>query len=605
MFALRKLSSSISDLLNLQNKHLSLHDNYEEKNYPLHFAAKMGNSILLEKLLKSNYFKVDMEDQKGRTALHYAVQNACADVTIILLNYWANVDANDYMETSPAHLAVQVDQINQVLLLIKHGAEFFAKDKYGKTPFNIACEYGYIKIIEILISSCILTKILQEIENSPNSNISPLHLAARHGHVEICALLINHGFPLNHANSHGSALHEAVKNGRIPVVRLLLNLGINHKIVDSFGCTAGELAEKGVDRNPISAREIIVLMKDYPRRVYGTAIRNYSADESTGHLSLSIGDIVWITDQTSCEKKGLWKGIVFTAKGTSRSGYFPAPVVEVDKEEFIDTISGQYMSNKLRSGTDLRCPSAPSSSSSSILKTPKTPRKLKMVPMPTVPDFSKLPTSLSKMNMNSQHNTDSESNASSTGDKHSSAATLYYLPRRPSALNLPPNCSTSPTPSRTDSCLEGSASFTDEDFPQQEILTMTSTTTTFPTTSLITRHSFSKKSDRNSTSSGCSQASSGFESAKTASQLASSNSSSSCGSSNLVNHNSSMSSGVSSLTDSPSNRSTGGMSTGTASSSSSPYYYCNGDGAYDIYGHVGNGQAKKFNVRELMAKGVA
>src|SRR4051794_1634009 len=119
------------------------------------------------------------------------------------------------------------------------------------------------------------------------------------------------------------------------------------------------------------------------------------------------------------------------------------------------------MSNKLHSGTDLRCPSAPSSSSS-ILKTPKTPRKLKMVPMPTVPDFSKLPTSLSKMNMNSQHNTDSESNASSTGDKHSSAATLYYLPRRPSALNLPPNCSTSPTPSRTDSCLEGSASFTDE-----------------------------------------------------------------------------------------------------------------------------------------------
>lgn len=92
---------------------------------------------------------------------------------------------------------------------------------------------------------------------------------------------------------------------------------------------------------------------------------------------------------------------------------------------------------------------------------------------------------------------------------------------------------------------------------------------------------------------------------QTTSQLASSNSSSSCGS-NLVNHNSSMSSGVSSLTDSPSNRSTGGISsTGTASCSSSPYYYCNGDSGYDNYGHVGNGTMKKFNVKEMMAKGVA
>lgn len=40
-----------------------------------------------------------------------------------------------------------------------------------------------------------------------------------------------------------------------------------------------------------------------------------------------------ITDQTSSERKGLFKGIVFTAKGNSRSGYFPTDSIEIDRLE--------------------------------------------------------------------------------------------------------------------------------------------------------------------------------------------------------------------------------------------------------------------------------
>jgi ankyrin repeat protein len=64
---------------------------------------------------------------------------------------------------------------------------------------------------------------------------APLHVAVRHGQVELCSALLENGVDPNLANADGNnALHVAVAHGQVEVTRLLLVTSDDRRPVDYF-----------------------------------------------------------------------------------------------------------------------------------------------------------------------------------------------------------------------------------------------------------------------------------------------------------------------------------------------------------------------------------
>ncbi|CAD6190643.1 unnamed protein product [Caenorhabditis auriculariae] len=225
----------------------------------LHSAVQMGNSVMVADILAAKTVWVDEEDNKGKTALHYAMEQSCSDIAASLLKGGANVDCVDYEGVSPCHIACKEGMLDNFDLLFYRHADICAIDKSGKTPFDLACEYGQEKMLEKLIASCNPRETL--IKSGETHTASALHLAAKNGHVHIVSRLLHYGWYIDRVTSMGSALHAAAGNGKAQVVRFLIYAGINTSLPNSAGNTAYEYAKKQATRNPITFKEIRFLLK--------------------------------------------------------------------------------------------------------------------------------------------------------------------------------------------------------------------------------------------------------------------------------------------------------------------------------------------------------
>lgn len=76
---------------------------------------------------------------------------------------------------------------------------------------------------------------------------TPLHLAARHGHLDVCRLLLDRGASAAAAGTgNWTVLHNAAYQGHLQIVELLLARGARPAERDSSGKTAAEhAAERG------------------------------------------------------------------------------------------------------------------------------------------------------------------------------------------------------------------------------------------------------------------------------------------------------------------------------------------------------------------------
>ncbi|CAB3399571.1 unnamed protein product [Caenorhabditis bovis] len=321
---LRRFSSSISDLLSLQRKDVI---DEIENTTPLHNAVQMGNTIMATNFVESKSVWIDEEDGKGRTALHYAMEQFNTEMASILLQGGANVDCVDFEGISACHIACRDGMIDHFNLLLYYHADVCAIDKSGKTPFDLACEFGQEKMMERLLTCGVKKECL--LNAGLAHTASALHLAAKNGHVQIVSRLLENGWPINRVNETGSALHCAAGFGKSQVVRFLLRAGINTNLTNAQGQTAFEFAKKNSSKNPITYKEIRFLLKNCKNFVNAIAVSEHAgikADE----LSFSFGDQIWVVERNG---EGHWKGIVFGQKGNSRSGYFRSSTVVIKPGE--------------------------------------------------------------------------------------------------------------------------------------------------------------------------------------------------------------------------------------------------------------------------------
>lgn len=231
---------------------------YNDRVTPLHCAAINPNPIYLTTLLNSRP-DYSILDTQNWSIIHYAaVCTGTGPLQVLLARGISTLQINKDGDT-PLHLASALGRIEHVKLILdsekeseevveddtpKHVAGTLVErvNKIGRTALHSAAAAGQTEIIPIL-----LTAGANPNKSTPAryEKLTPLMLAARHGHVEALKVFVLHGVKVDVVDHKGrTALAHAIINGQAHVVSYLLRIGANNLKKDTSGNTMVHYAGK-------------------------------------------------------------------------------------------------------------------------------------------------------------------------------------------------------------------------------------------------------------------------------------------------------------------------------------------------------------------------
>ncbi|KAM0830608.1 hypothetical protein ACQ4PT_066102 [Festuca glaucescens] len=252
-----------------------IHDRNGDWDTPLHLAAKAGNSVFVDKLIRcakvmnleltTQYAKgpLIMKNKLGNTPLHNAVLHRKTDIALKLLE--ANPSCGHMLNAemkSPLYIAVRdgltyvVKKIAKqglyVAPMLTHGSALHQSvlgnniraleillDRYeelvkltdlsGNNVLHYAAQHNNARIVSILLNkNCMLAYQRNEQQHTP------LHMAAYYGSAEAAKELLKQ-FPdaIEMVDNMGqNALHIAATNDKVDVLELLLKYVLPEEIVN-------------------------------------------------------------------------------------------------------------------------------------------------------------------------------------------------------------------------------------------------------------------------------------------------------------------------------------------------------------------------------------
>ena len=123
------------------------------------------------------------------------------------------------------HRAVSKEDVTSVRVELGKGADPNRKDPARLTPLHVAARQGYLEIAQLLLQSGADPNRRQDPTGS-----TPLHLAVEHQHEEVTRLLLEQGANPNLAARHGEGqtlapLQLAARGGDAEIAHLLLRYG--------------------------------------------------------------------------------------------------------------------------------------------------------------------------------------------------------------------------------------------------------------------------------------------------------------------------------------------------------------------------------------------
>jgi ankyrin repeat protein len=233
-------------------------------------AAKQNDHVAINKAIKNNAH-LNMQDKKGRTALHYA-QAPTAVHELIINGADLNAKMFDSNRATPLYDALVAGNRDKAITLILSGAKVNTRHHNGKTPLEQAIEHNDYEVISYLIHAgahvtpklITLAKtknyqsialLLHEFHQAHSTRyalnkvdkqgLSPMHYAILENNpIKLDALVLAHG-KINLQNSLGQTpLHIAVEKNLPKMVERLVQLFAKIDIEDSNGKTPVQIAHE-------------------------------------------------------------------------------------------------------------------------------------------------------------------------------------------------------------------------------------------------------------------------------------------------------------------------------------------------------------------------
>jgi len=213
----------------------------------LHIATANGY-IEVVKALRARGWNMLAEDEEGNTAMHVAsicghgqiVEHLLGEIDIHL----GNCDGD-----TPLHLAAGAGSPDVVSILLRAGAILNKTNNKGQIALHLACQEGRIAASKLLRNS-------SDLSRRDLAGLSPLHYAARGGHVEVLGILLCGYVNVDIVSTNGSTpLHLAAENGTILAIQLLIDAGADPNKKTNSGDTPVALA---VCSGDVAGTELLV-----------------------------------------------------------------------------------------------------------------------------------------------------------------------------------------------------------------------------------------------------------------------------------------------------------------------------------------------------------
>ena len=226
---------------------------------PLYTAAKGGHVQVVERLLKYTTAVQALTSERGYQAIHMAAQEGSLKIVDLLIGAGADVNVESFNGSTPLALAAREGSLPVVSYLLRKKAKVDVV--YGKTSrcaIHQAARRGHEKVVRAFHSHS------ADLDPEALDGITPLWLAAYHGHLSTLRFLLVHGANSNTTNKETglSALYVAIKKGKEACADLLISHGADvynvakngkttlwHACDQSMPLLVQILLEQGVDPN--------------------------------------------------------------------------------------------------------------------------------------------------------------------------------------------------------------------------------------------------------------------------------------------------------------------------------------------------------------------
>ena len=216
-------------------------------------AARMGDSTTLLSLLWDGGVDVQMQDGKGRTALHNAAENGQEFIVEFLLNREANIEAQDSDGMTALHLSSREGYGDNVRLLLDRGADIQATGQYGRTAVHCSAEAGHRDTVQLLLDRG------AEIQTTDKFGRTALHFSAGAGHRGTAQLLLDRGAEIQTRGRDGQTpLHCSARAGHRDIAQLLLDRGADIQKTGAWNMTALHYSAIAGHRDTVQDRKSVV-----------------------------------------------------------------------------------------------------------------------------------------------------------------------------------------------------------------------------------------------------------------------------------------------------------------------------------------------------------
>lgn len=199
---------------------------------PLVNAILSINVKSVKKLVK-NITHIDARDIKGKTFLHYAVQDAHNQI-VSDKNYSTNEEESLHRGISKEYALKMQNDLNKIIaILINRNADVNAKDNRGTPVIYSAASVNNPQAI------CMLENAGADVNAvSDYNNGTAIHIASYSGWNDVIEELIEHGADVHCRDSKGETpLHMASAEGWAPTIGKLILHGLNVDDKDNIGET--------------------------------------------------------------------------------------------------------------------------------------------------------------------------------------------------------------------------------------------------------------------------------------------------------------------------------------------------------------------------------
>lgn len=195
--------------------------------HALSIAGMKGHVDAIRCLVKSGLDVNLVSGTSQRTAIIDSAEEGMVLAIRCLVQLGADYDHQDFKGNTALIFAAENSRIEAVKCLVELGAAIDHHNRSGKTALFIATSNGDLDVIQyLLVKGCMVNG-----SRRMHLRQTPLHIAARHGWIDIIECLLNHGADLKACDYYGNtALHYVAKHyswQQADTIRILVDAGLD------------------------------------------------------------------------------------------------------------------------------------------------------------------------------------------------------------------------------------------------------------------------------------------------------------------------------------------------------------------------------------------